>query len=187
MSDDNPVRIGVISCTNIVRKVSRAINLAPNATLAAIATTTNSIEEAKSFAESNNFPPTAKIHSSIESLLEDPDVDAVYFPIPTSLHLEWAVRAAQKGKHILLDKPLALNVFEFDQIVSACEVYGIQFMDGTQWLHNPRTAKIKEFITDPVSFGQIKTVSIKLISRSYLFEIECKMMITSLSKRFAAN
>ncbi|KAL1219418.1 putative oxidoreductase [Cardamine amara subsp. amara] len=157
MGNDNQIRIGVISCTNIVRKVSRAINLAPNATLAAIATT-SSIEEAKSFATSNNFPPTAKIHSSIESLVEDPDVDAVYFPIPTSLHVEWAVRAAEKGKHILVDKPVALNVSEFDQIVSACELYCVQFMDGTQWLHNPRTDKIKAFISDPLSFGQIQTV-----------------------------
>ncbi|CAN6974380.1 unnamed protein product [Brassica rapa subsp. trilocularis] len=158
MADDSQIRIGVLSCTNIVRKVSRAINLAPNATVSAIASISNSIEEMKSFAASNNFPPTAKIHGSYESLLEDPDVDAVYFPIPASLHVEWAVRAAQKGKHILLDKPVALNVYEFDQIVEACEANGIQFMDGTQWIHNPRTAKIKEFLTDPVSFGQLKTV-----------------------------
>lgn len=160
MADDSQIRIGVLSCANIVRKVSRAINLAPNATVSAIASISNSIEEMKSFAASNNFPPTAKIHGSYESLLEDPDVDAVYFPIPASLHVEWAVRAAQKGKHILLDKPVALNVYEFDQIVEACEANGIQFMDGTQWIHNPRTAKIKEFLTDPVSFGQLKTVSV---------------------------
>lgn len=158
MADDSQIRIGLLSCANIVRKVSRAINLAPNATVSAIASISNSIEEMKSFAASNNFPPTAKIHGSYESLLEDPDVDAVYFPIPASLHVEWAVRAAQKGKHILLDKPVALSVYEFDQIVEACEANGIQFMDGTQWIHNPRTAKIKEFLTDPASFGQLKTV-----------------------------
>uniref|UniRef100_A0A1J3GMV3 Putative oxidoreductase n=1 Tax=Noccaea caerulescens TaxID=107243 RepID=A0A1J3GMV3_NOCCA len=158
MAGDGQIRIGIMSCSNIVRKVSRAINLAPNATIAAIASISNSIEETKSFAASNNFPPTANIHSSYESLLEDPDVDAVYFPIPTSLHVEWAVRAAQNGKHILLDKPVAVNVSEFDQIVEACEAYGIQFMDGTQWMHNPRTAKIMEFVNDPVSFGHLKTV-----------------------------
>ncbi|XP_010461250.1 PREDICTED: uncharacterized oxidoreductase At4g09670-like isoform X2 [Camelina sativa] len=155
MSGDNPIRIGLLSCTNIVRKLSRAINLSPNATISALATTTtSSIEEAKSFAESNNFPPNTKIHSSYESLLEDPDVDAVYLPIPASLHVEWAVRAAWQGKHILLDKPVALNVSEFDQIVEACEVNGVQFMDGTQWMHNPRTAKFMDFIKD----FEIKTV-----------------------------
>ncbi|KAG7656351.1 Oxidoreductase N-terminal [Arabidopsis suecica] len=157
MSGDNQIRIGLLSCTNKVRKLSRAINLSPNATISAIATT-SSIEEAKSFAKSNNFPPNTKIHSSYESLLEDPDVDAVYFPIPTRLHVEWTTLAATKGKHILLDKPVALNVSEFDQIVEACEVNGVQFMDGTQWMHNPRTVKIKEFVNDLESFGQIKSV-----------------------------
>lgn len=166
MAGDNQIRIGITSCSNIVRKVSRAINLAPNATIAAIASISNSIEETKSFAASNNFPPTAKIHSSYESLLEDPDVDAVYFPIPTSLHVEWAVRAAQNGKHILLDKPVAVNVSEFGQIVEACEANGIQFMDGTQWMHNPRTAEIMEFVNDPVSFGHLKTVSKSQIPQS---------------------
>ncbi|XP_010499960.1 PREDICTED: uncharacterized oxidoreductase At4g09670-like [Camelina sativa] len=154
MSGDNPIRIGLLSCTKIVRKLSRAIKLSPNATISAIATTTSSIEEAKSFAESNNFPPSTKIHGSYESLLEDPDVDAVYLPIPASLHVEWAVRAARQGKHILLDKPVALNVSEFDQIVEACEVNGVQFMDGTRWMHNPRAAKIMDFIKD----FEIKTV-----------------------------
>ncbi|ESQ33365.1 hypothetical protein EUTSA_v10008044mg [Eutrema salsugineum] len=155
---DNQIRIGLLSSSNIVRKVSRAINLAPNATITAIASISISIEEARSFAKSNGFSPTAKIHCSYESLLEDPEVDAVYFPIPASLHVEWAVRAAGKGKHVLIDKPVGLNVSEFDQIVEACEANGIQFMDGTQWMHNPRTAKIQEFLTDPVRFGQLKTV-----------------------------
>ncbi|KFK45124.1 hypothetical protein AALP_AA1G347200 [Arabis alpina] len=158
MSGDNKIRIGVMSCTNIVRKLSRAINLAPNATIAAIASITTSIQETKSFAASNGFPPTVKIHSSYESLLEDPDVDAVYVPIPTSLHLEWVIRAAWNGKHVLLDKPVALNVSDFDLIVAACESNGVQFMDGTQWMHNPRTTKINELITDSESFGHIKSV-----------------------------
>ncbi|CAN8290036.1 unnamed protein product [Cochlearia groenlandica] len=159
LAGDDPIRIGLVSYTNIVRKLSRAINLAPNATIAAIATTTTfSIDEAKSFAASNGFPPTAKIHGSYESLLEDSEVDAVYFPIPASLHVEWAVRAARKGKHILLDKPVALNVYEFDEIVAACEANCVQFMDGTQWMHHPRTVKIHEFLADSVRFGRLKTV-----------------------------
>lgn len=158
MAGDNPIRIGVMSCTNIVRKVSRAINLSPNATIAAIAS--SSVEETKSFAASNDFPPTAKIHGSYESLLEDPDVDAVYIPIPTSLHVEWAVRAARNGKHVLVDKPVALNVSDFDLIAAACEASGVQFMDGTQWMHNPRTAQIKDFVTNPETFGHLKSVSL---------------------------
>lgn len=156
MATDTPIRIGVMGCAEIARKVSRAINLAPNATIAAVAS--RSLEKAKSFATSNGYPESTKIHGSYESILEDPEVDALYVPLPTSLHVEWAIRAAEKGKHILLEKPVALNVAEFDKIVAACEANGVQIMDGTMWVHNPRTAKLKEFLSDSDRFGQLKTV-----------------------------
>ncbi|KAF8105028.1 hypothetical protein N665_0163s0002 [Sinapis alba] len=156
MATDTPIRIGVMGCAEIARKVSRAINLAPNATIAAVAS--RSLEKAKSFATSNGYPESTKIHGSYESILEDPEVDALYVPLPTSLHVEWAIRAAEKGKHILLEKPVAMNVAEFDKIVAACEANGVQIMDGTMWVHNPRTAKLKEFLSDSDRFGQLKTV-----------------------------
>lgn len=116
------IRFGILGCAEIARKLSRAITLAPNAELYAVAS--RSIDKAKAFAASNGFPPHAKIHGSYDSLLDDPEVDAVYMPLPTSLHLRWAVLAAQKKKHILLEKPVALNASEFDTIIQACESSG---------------------------------------------------------------
>ncbi|XVF29907.1 hypothetical protein REPUB_Repub16aG0010900 [Reevesia pubescens] len=153
---DNPIRFGIIGCAYIARKVSRAIKLAPNATLSAIAS--RSIDKAANFAKANEFPPEAKIYGSYESLLDDPEIDAVYMPLPTSLHLKWAVLTAQKKKHLLTEKPVALNVAEFDQIIKACEENGVQIMDGTMWVHHPRTHKMKEFLNDKQLFGQLKTV-----------------------------
>ncbi|GJV83642.1 uncharacterized oxidoreductase [Tanacetum coccineum] len=75
-----------------------------------------------------------------------------------SLHLQWVVLAAQKKKHILLEKPFALNVGELDIILEACESSGVQFMDPTMWMHHLRTTKMKEFISDQQKFGQIKSV-----------------------------
>ncbi|KAF5735377.1 Oxidoreductase family protein [Tripterygium wilfordii] len=151
-----PIRFGIMGCAEIARKVSRAITLAPNATLAAVAS--RSAEKAEKFASANNFPLNAKIYGSYESLLDDPDIDAVYVPLPTSLHLKWAVLAAQKKKHVLLEKPVALNVAEFDKIVEACEANGVQLMDGTMWIHHPRTAKMREFVNDVERFGSLKSV-----------------------------
>ncbi|CAH2065655.1 unnamed protein product [Thlaspi arvense] len=151
-----PIRIGVMGCAEIARKVSRAIQLAPNAVIAAVAS--RSLEKAKLFASSNGYPESAKIYGSYESILEDSEVDALYIPLPTSLHVEWAIRAAEKGKHILLEKPVAMNVAEFDKIVLACETNGVQIMDGTMWAHHPRTAKLKEFLFDSERFGQLKNV-----------------------------
>lgn len=103
------------------------------------------------------------MYGSYEAVLDDPEVDAVYVPLPTSLHVKWAVLAAQKKKHLLLEKPVALNVGEFDQIIAACESSGVQFMDGTMWMHHPRTAKMKEFLNDSSHFGDLKTVCFKCL------------------------
>ena len=155
---DAAIRFGIIGCAEIARKVSRAITLAPNAKLAAVGS--RSHEKAARFAAENNFPSDAKTYGSYEAVLDDPNVDAVYVPLPTSLHVRWAVLAAQKKKHVLLEKPVALNAVEFDAIVEACESNGVQFMDGTMWMHNPRTAKMKEFLSDKQRFGQLKSVCI---------------------------
>lgn len=153
---DTIIRFGIIGAADIARKVSRAIALAPNATLSAIGS--RSLEKASKFASDNGFSPHVKIYGSYEAVLDDPEIDAVYVPLPTSLHLRWAVLAAEKKKHLLLEKPVALNVAEFDKILEACEANGVQFMDGTMWMHNPRTAKMKEFLFDADKFGQLKAV-----------------------------
>ena len=152
-----PIRFGILGCADIARKVSRAITLAPNANLYAIGS--RSLDKAKSFAASNNFPPSAKTYGSYDAVLDDPEVDAVYVPLPTSLHIKWAVLAAKKKKHLLLEKPVALNVKEFDEIIEACESNGVQFMDSTMWMHNPRTEKMRGFLSDPKLFGELKKVS----------------------------
>ncbi|KAH7568133.1 hypothetical protein ACOSP7_009434 [Xanthoceras sorbifolium] len=151
-----PIRFGIIGCADIARKVSRAITLAPNAVLSAVAS--RSLEKASLFAKANSFPPEAKIYGSYEALLDDPDIDAVYLPLPTSLHVKWAVLVAQKKKHLLMEKPVAINAAEFDVIARACEENGVQFMDGTMWVHNPRTAKMRDFVSDPERFGQLRTI-----------------------------
>ncbi|XP_071717322.1 uncharacterized oxidoreductase At4g09670-like [Rutidosis leptorrhynchoides] len=150
------IKFGILGCADIARKLSRAIILAPNATIYAIGS--RSHEKATKFAASNNFPETAKIYGSYDAVLDDPNVDAVYIPLPTSLHIKWAVVAAQKKKHVLLEKPVALNVGEFDQIVETCELNGVQLMDSTMWMHNPRTARMKEFILDREKFGVLRSV-----------------------------
>ncbi|VFQ62844.1 unnamed protein product [Cuscuta campestris] len=152
----SPIRIGIVGCAEIARKLSRAINLSRTATLHAVGS--RSLEKAERFAADNGFPESAKIYGSYEAVLDDPDVDAVYLPLPTSLHAKWAVLAAQKKKHLLLEKPVALNAEEFDAIMEACESNGVQFMDSTMWMHHPRTLKMKEFLSNPDLFGQLKSV-----------------------------
>ncbi|XP_073306591.1 uncharacterized oxidoreductase At4g09670-like [Primulina huaijiensis] len=151
-----PIKFGILGCAEIARKVSRAIILSPNSTLYAVGS--RSIEKAIKFAKENGFPESAKAYGSYDAVLDDPEVDVVYLPLPTSMHAEWAVRAARAKKHLLLEKPVALNVEELDLILEECESNGVQIMDGTMWMHHPRTAKIKEFLSDPSLFGELKFV-----------------------------
>ncbi|GAB4861054.1 hypothetical protein Ancab_036222 [Ancistrocladus abbreviatus] len=157
MAEETPIRFGILGCADIARKLSRAIKLAPNAAIHAIGS--RSVQKAREYAESNGYPPSTKIYGSYEEVIDDPDVDAVYIPLPTVLHLRYAVLAAEKKKHVLLEKPVAPNVAELDKILEACEANGVQFMDSTMWMHHPRTAKMKEFLSDPQRFGHLQIVS----------------------------
>ncbi|KAG8383682.1 hypothetical protein BUALT_Bualt04G0039200 [Buddleja alternifolia] len=68
------------------------------------------------------------------------------------------VMAAQKGKHLLLEKPTALDVNMFDEMFEACECNGVQFMDASMWYHHPRTAKMKEVMSNSELFGRVKSI-----------------------------
>ncbi|KAA0037231.1 putative oxidoreductase [Cucumis melo var. makuwa] len=153
---ENPIRFGIVGCAEIARKVARAINSAPNSAVTAVAS--RSLDKALNFAAVNGLPETVKVYGSYNQILDDPCVDAVYMPLPTSLHRRWAILAAEKKKHILLEKPTALDVEELDQILDACESNGVQFMDGSMWLHHPRTAKMEEIISDPKLFGYVNYI-----------------------------
>ncbi|XP_049353305.1 uncharacterized oxidoreductase At4g09670-like [Solanum verrucosum] len=156
-NDETPIRFGIIGCAEIARKISRAINLSPNSTLYALAS--RSIEKAHNFAIKNNlFSDSLKIYGNYSEILDDPFVDAVYMPLPTTFHLHWAILAAEKKKHLLLEKPTALNVEELDKILDACDKNGVQFMDASMWYHHPRTGKMKEMIVDSKLFGQVKAI-----------------------------
>ncbi|XP_077249990.1 putative oxidoreductase At4g09670 [Tasmannia lanceolata] len=156
MAENHPIQFGILGCAEIAKKVSRAIAMAPNSTLYAIGS--RSIDKAKRFSAENNFPSGVKIYGSYDEVLEDESVDAVYIPLPTSLHLKWGVMAAEKKKHVLLEKPVALNVGELDEILKACEANGVQFMDATMWMHHPRTEKMKDILSNRSLFGEIRSI-----------------------------
>ncbi|CAN6450210.1 unnamed protein product [Victoria cruziana] len=151
------VRFGIMGCATIAKKVSRAIRLAPNARLVAVASRT--VEKARQFASQNGFPEDAHVYGSYEELLQDPAVEAVYIPLPTSLHRRWVAEAARCGKHVLVEKPAALNTGELQEMLAICEEKGVQFMDGTMWVHHPRTAKMRELLSDASLFGKLKWVN----------------------------
>ena len=90
-------------------------------------------------------------------LLESSDVDIVYIPLPNSLHHEWTILAAEHGKHVLCEKPLALNTRECEEMVSACQKSGVWLLEGYMYRHFQHVIKLKEMIKKGV-IGNVSVV-----------------------------
>jgi hypothetical protein len=86
---------------------------------------------------------SAAAYGSYEEVLADPNVQAVYIPLPSALHVAWVERAAARGLHVLLEKPIAVSGGDADAMVAACAAHGVQLMDGTMWVHSPRAAHMR--------------------------------------------
>lgn len=147
----NPVRWGVLSTASIATKVARAINLAQNAELVAVASRTE--ERAAAWAQKHNVPIA---YGTYDALLSDPFLDAIYIPLPPSMHAEWTIRAAEHGKHVLCEKPLSANSDEATLMADACQQNGVQLMDGVMWVHHERTEMMKQQLTN---LGELRRVT----------------------------
>ena len=111
-----PIRWGILSTANIATKVGSAIQSAANANLLAIASRCEN--KAREWAEGKGVP---KYYGSYDSLLNDQEIDAVYIPLPPSMHAEWVIRSAEHGKHILCEKPILIGRVRY--LLENIEIY----------------------------------------------------------------
>lgn len=155
------LRIGFLSTANIGRKNWKAIFNSGNCVVSAVAS--RDIQRSRDFVREcqNEYPfdviPDA--FGNYEKLLASPDVDAVYIPLPTGLRKEWVIRAAEAGKHVVCEKPCAVNAADLQEMISACRKNSVQFMDGVMFMHSPRMARVREILDDQISVGQIRRIS----------------------------
>ena len=142
------VRVGILGTARIARAFfGRALQ---NAVFTAVAS--------RDKARADAFGAEFGIHrryGSYEDLLRDPEVDAVYIPLPQHLHCEYTIKAARAGKHVLAEKPLALNVPEVESMVSACRENGVFLMEAFMY----RFKRIQHRVKDIISSGRIGTVT----------------------------
>ncbi len=133
------IRWGVLGTANIARGCTiPGMKLAENCELYAIAG--RSREKADQFKAEFGFE---KAYDSYEALLADPDVEAVYIPLPNTLHCEWVFKAARAGKHILCEKPLAPNAAQALEMQAAARENGVLLMEAFAYLHSPLIAAVK--------------------------------------------
>ena len=147
------LRWGVLGVAKINERVLPAFAKTTHAELRAIAS--RSLKRAQTAAATAGIPVA---YGSYDELLDDPAIDAVYNPLPNTLHATWTMKAAQHGKHVLCEKPLAPTAAEAQQVVDFCRAEGVRLMDGFMWPHHPRTARLRQLL-DSQRLGEIRRVT----------------------------
>jgi predicted dehydrogenase len=154
-------RWGVISSANIgVKAVIPAIQASRNGRLVAIGSRDLARAERVALRERG-----VRAYGSYEAVIEDPDVDAVYIPLPNAQHMEWTIRALRAGKHVLCEKPLGLTANETRQMFDASEQSGVLLMEAFMYRFHPQIAWARE----QVAAGRIGPV--RLIRSAFVFDI----------------
>jgi predicted dehydrogenase len=135
------IKWGILGVAKINERVLPGFQKAANAELAAIAS--RDAARAQSAAKAAGIPQS---FGRYEDLLDDPSIEAVYLPLPNAKHAEWTRRAADAGKHVLCEKPLAPTAAEAEAVIAHCRSKGVRLMDGFMWPHHARTARIRQMI-----------------------------------------
>ncbi|MCH4565319.1 Gfo/Idh/MocA family oxidoreductase [Halomonas sp. EGI 63088] len=143
---------GILSTAKIARTVMiPAMRTAAHAVPVAIAS-----EHGKAVEVAREFG-IPRAHDSFQALLEDPEVEAVYIPLPNSLHAEWTIAAARHGKHVLCEKPAALNLDEARRMQQECNAYGVCLMEGYMYRQHPQHQRIRALLEEGV-IGELRHV-----------------------------
>lgn len=119
-----------------------------------VAIASRDVERARAYAQQHGIPVS---YGSYEALLDDPNIDAIYIPLPNNMHKEWAIKAAQAGKHVLCEKPIALNAAEAEEMVAAFAEAGRVLAETFQWRHHPQAHAVRELIEDG-TIGEVRFI-----------------------------
>ncbi len=136
------IRWGILSTASIgVHKVIPGLRRSTTGEVVAIAS--RDADTARSVADQLGIP---RAHGSYEALLADPEVDALYIPLPNHLHAEWSIRALEAGKHVLCEKPIGLSTAEAERMAAAADASGRLLMEAFMYRHHPSWVAARELI-----------------------------------------
>jgi predicted dehydrogenase len=150
--DVAPVRWGIVSTAKINERVLPEAR--DSAQVEVLAVASRSEQAASAYASREEIP---RAHGSYEELLADPDVEAVYIPLPNGLHVEWSIRALQAGKHVLCEKPLNRRAAEVERAFAAADEAGLLLSEGFMYRHHPQTRMAKELV-EAGEIGELRAV-----------------------------
>ena len=150
--NNSPLRIGILGTAKIAR--SFALGVKPSKCVTVCAVASRDAAKARAFAQEFAI---ARSFASYEALLAERDLDAVYIPLPNSLHGEWSIRAAHAGKHVLCEKPLAATASEAQAMFDVARGRGVHLVEGYPYRAQPQTLKMRELL-DAGVIGDIRLI-----------------------------
>jgi xylose dehydrogenase (NAD/NADP) len=137
------VRWGILSTARINTKLLAGARSADNATVVAVASRDRG--RAERYAAEHGI---ARAHGSYEELLADPEIEAVYIPLPNAMHIPWTRRALEAGKHVLCEKPLSRHPGEVEAAFDLAEQRGLLLMEAFMFRHHPQTTRLQQLVAD---------------------------------------
>ena len=149
---NGPVRWGVLGAANINRKVVPPVAGSPAVEVLAIAS--RDAGRAEEAARELRIP---RPHGSYEALLADPDIEAIYIPVPNGLHVEWTLAALEAGKHVLCEKPLSPRPEDVERCFDAADSAGLVLSEAFMWRHHPQAARLAELVRGG-AIGELRQV-----------------------------
>ena len=162
----NKIKWGVLGTASIAKgSVIPAMQIAADTELYAVAG--RSYEKAKAFQQEFGFE---KAYGSYDELLDDEMVEAVYIPLPNHLHREWALKAVQKGKHVLCEKPMSGSKREVQDMIDAADKAGVFLMEAYAYLHSPYIHAIKKELQQG-TIGKVKFIESVFYTQGYQEDI----------------
>ncbi len=146
------VRWGILSAAKIAREwVAPALHASERGDLVAVASRTPGKAEALA------APYGARTYATYEELLADPEVDAIYIPLPNGDHVEWTAKCLEAGKHVLCEKPLATSADQIDDLIALRDRTGLVAAEAFMVTHHPQWRRVRELIGDG-AIGRLRQV-----------------------------
>ncbi len=136
---------GVLGTARIANSVVKGIRGSSNSELLAVAS--RDWEKARNWAQVRDVP---HYFGSYDEMLASDLIDAVYIPLPNALHKEWSIRAAEHGKHVLCEKPIAVSAQEVEELIAASQKNGVKIMEAFMYRFHPQTERIRQLVADQV-------------------------------------
>ncbi|MDO9424870.1 MAG: Gfo/Idh/MocA family oxidoreductase [Methylobacter sp.] len=156
MNNKTQLRWGILGAARINERLMPAIVEASNAELVAIASRRPGAA-AQTLAQYAPQQPQVRTYDDLQILLDDPEVDAIYLPLANHEHAEWTLRAIEHGKHVLCEKPMALNVADIKTIRTAAQRHKVTVMEGFMYRFHPQHQRVQELIRSGI-IGEVRSV-----------------------------